>query len=260
MDKIVQTVRKSFNSNVTLTLKWRKDNLNALMRLLDENEKELCDALKKDLNKHSHETVIMEFGVIKNGIVNSLNNLDKWVQPQKQTPIIQARGLYSTYIQSQPYGVALIIGAWNYPYQVLLVPLVGAIAAGCCAVLKPSELSAHSSALLENLWPKYFDRNFINIINGGVKETTELLQQRFDFIFYTGNTAIGKVIMEAASKYIFENCISNKFFNKQHISRHLTPVCLECGGKSPVYIDSTADLETTAKRLLWGRFVNAGQT
>ncbi len=109
------------------------------------------------------------------------------------TPVIQARGLYSTYIQPQPFGVALIIGAWNYPYQVSLVPLVGAISAGCCAIIKPSELSAHSSELLETLWPKYFDRNFINIVNGGVKETTELLDQKFDFIFYTGNTAIGKV-------------------------------------------------------------------
>ena len=201
MNKIVQTVRKSFNTQETLSLKWRRDNLMSLMKLIDENEKALCDALKKDLNKPEHETVIMEFGVIKNGIVNSLNNLEKWMQPEKKTPIIQARGLYSAYVQPQPYGVTLIIGAWNYPYQVLLVPLVGAISAGCCAILKPSELSQNSSELLESLWPKYFDRNFINIVNGGVKETTELLQEKFDFIFYTGNTAIGKVIMQAASKY-----------------------------------------------------------
>lgn len=201
MDKIVQTVRNSFNTHKTLSLEWRRQNLMSLMRMLDENEAELCQALRKDLNKPEHETIILELGVIKNSIINTLNNLEKWTKPERKTPIFQVRSLYTTYVHPQPLGVALIIGAWNYPYQVSLVPLVGAISAGCCAIVKPSELSQHSSELLEKLWPKYFDRNFINLVNGGVKETTELLEQKFDLIFYTGSTMVGKLIMQAAAKY-----------------------------------------------------------
>ena len=121
MERLVKTVnalRSTFNTNKTLSLKWRKEQLNALMRLIDENERVLCDALQKDLKKNDHETIIMEFGVIKNSIINTLNNIDKWAQPEQVTPVFQAKYLYNTYIQPQPYGVSLIIGAWNYPYQV----------------------------------------------------------------------------------------------------------------------------------------------
>ncbi len=121
MEKIVKTVngvRNCFNTNKTLSLKWRKEQLNALMRLIDENEKDLCDALQKDLKKNDHETFIMEFGVIKNGIINTLNNLDTWARPEQVTPPFQVKYVYKTFIQPQPYGVSLIIGAWNYPYQV----------------------------------------------------------------------------------------------------------------------------------------------
>lgn len=210
MENIVNNLRKSFNTHVTKSIKWRKEQLHALERLIDENKEALCNALKQDLNKADHETIVMELGLIKNSITHSLHNLEYWMTPQKQTPIIQARSLYSTYIDHQPLGVCLIIGAWNYPYQLALVPLVGAIVAGNCALVKPSELSPKSSELLEKLWPKYFDSNYIALVNGGIDETTALLKQRFDYIFYTGNTNVGKIIMEAASKF-------------------MTPVTLECG-------------------------------
>ena len=119
MELIVKTIRSSFNSRATLSLKWRMQQLNSLLRLIDENQVALCEALKKDLNKPSHETITFEFGLVKNAVVHTMNNLEAWMQPQKKAPIIQARFNYSTYIQSQPYGVALIIGAWNYPYQLL---------------------------------------------------------------------------------------------------------------------------------------------
>jgi len=241
MDSLVRKLRGSFKTNETKSVKWRKENLLALKRLINENEKELCDALKADLNKHEQETISMEIGIINNSIVHALNNLDDVVKAKKVKPIIQGRALYSTYVQSQPYGVVFIIGAWNYPYQLTLVPLVGAIACGNCALVKPSELSVNSAALLEKLWPKYFDESFIALANGGIAETTELLKQRFDYIFYTGSTAVGKIIMQAASQ-------------------HLTPVTLECGGKSPTYVDETADLNLAAKRILWGKLANAGQT
>jgi len=241
MEKVVKLLRKSFNSNLTRELKWRKDQLLAIQNLIDENQEDLCEALKKDLNKPSHETIIMEFGLIKNAITHALNNLDYWAKPQKATPILQARALYSAYTQYQPLGVVLIIGAWNYPYQLVFVPLVGAIASGNCALVKPSELSSNSSQLLEKLWPKYFDTEFIALVNGGVQETQEILRQRFDYIFYTGNTQVGKLIMQAAAHY-------------------MTPVTLECGGKSPTYVDDSVDLDVAAKRIAWGKFSNSGQT
>lgn len=231
MEYLVGKLRTSFKTNETKCIKWRRDNLLALQRLLDENKSELCDALKKDLHKHELETTGMEFGVIKNGITHALNHLDSHVKVKKVHPIIQGR----TYVQNQPYGVVLIIGAWNYPYQLSLVPLIGAIACGNCAIVKPSELSPNSAALLEKLWPKYFDTSFIALVNGGITETTKLLSIRFDYIFYTGSTAVGKIIMKAASEF-------------------LTPVTLECGGKSPTYVDASADLDLVAKRILWGKW------
>ncbi len=241
METLLHKLRASFKTNETKSVKWRTENLLALQRLINENKNELCDALKADLNKHEQETIGMELGIINNSIVYALKNLDDVVKPRKVNPIIQGRTLYSTYVQNQPYGVVFIIGAWNYPFQLTLVPLVGAIACGNCALVKPSELSANSSKLLEKLWPKYFDESSIALVNGGIEETTELLKLRFDYIFYTGNTAVGKIIMKAASQY-------------------LTPVTLECGGKSPTYIDESADLNLAAKRILWGKLANAGQT
>jgi aldehyde dehydrogenase (NAD+) len=241
MEAIVKTLRKSFNSNTTKDLKWRLQQLAAVERLIDENSADLIEALKKDLNKPAHETILMEFGMIKNAITYISKNLATWTQPQKIAPPLQHRAFYACYTTYQPLGVALIIGAWNYPYQLVLVPLVGALAAGNCAVVKPSELTPNSSKLLEKLWPKYFDTDYISLVNGGVEETTELLKQRFDHIFYTGNTHVGKIIMKAAANY-------------------MTPVTLECGGKSPVYIHESATIDVTVKRLIWGRFANAGQT
>lgn len=241
MEAIVNNLRKSFNSNATRDIKWRLQQLAAVERLIDENQSELIDALKKDLNKSAHETIVFEFGLIKNAITHTAKNLHSWMQPQKELPIIQARAMYATYTVYQPLGLSLIIGAWNYPYQLVFVPLVGSLASGNVCVVKPSELSPNSAKLLEKLWPKYFDSNFVALVNGGVEETTELLKQRFDHIFYTGNTAVGKIIMRAASNF-------------------MTPVVLECGGKSPCYIHESADLNVSVKRIVWGKFANAGQT
>lgn len=241
MEITIGKLRATFKTNETKDLKWRKKNLLALQRMINENQSELCEALKKDLNKPELEVIGMEFGLIMNSITYALNHLEQMSKPRKVTPIIQGRALYSTYVQNQPYGVVLILGAWNYPYQLTLVPLIGAIACGNCALVKPSELSQNSAQLLEKLWPKYFDSASIALINGGVEETTAMLKMRFDYIFYTGSTAVGKIIMKAASEY-------------------LTPVTLECGGKSPTYVDTSADLNLAAKRILWGKLANAGQT
>ncbi|KAJ8929821.1 hypothetical protein NQ314_017419 [Rhamnusium bicolor] len=145
------------------------------------------------------------------------------------------------FIYPEPYGVVLIIGPWNYPFMILISPLIGAIAAGNCVILKPSEIAPNTAQLVEKLVPKYLDTNCYHVINGGVPETTQLLEQRFDYIFYTGNSNVGKIVHKAASNY-------------------LTPVTLELGGKSPVYLDETADIDLAAARILWGKCINAGQS
>lgn len=183
MEAVVSTLRKSFASRTTYSYEWRKTQLQAVQRLLDENKEELCEALRHDLHKPSQETITMEMGIITNAITYALKNLHSWMRPQKVNPIIQARALYSFYTQHDPLGVVLIIGAWNYPLQLTLVPLVGALAGGNCAVLKPSELSPKTAETLEKLWPKYFDKDYIALVNGGIPETTDLLKQRFVLIF-----------------------------------------------------------------------------
>lgn len=241
MEPIVQSIRKSFMTNVTHDIKWRKENLKNILKLINENEKELIEASHKDLKKPKMESSVFEFSLIRGAVQQALDHIDVWTKPQKVSPPLQLKPSYSTWIQPQPYGTVLIMGAWNYPYQLLFMPLVGAIAAGNCSICKPSDLSPNSSELLETLFPKYFDKNFIRCVNGGIPETTDLLAQKFDYIFYTGSTMIGKIVMQAAAK-------------------HMTPVTLECGGKSPVYVDASADFEVTANRICWGRFANAGQT
>jgi len=198
MDEIVNKLRKSFNTHETKTEKWRREQLMAIDRMLDEHKDEFCEANKLDLNKAAHETITAEIGLTKNAITFALHNLSTYMKPQKTTPIIQVRALYSTYVQYQPYGVVLVMSAWNYPLQLLLIPMIGAIACGNCVLAKPSEISGNMANLFEKLWPKYFDSNYIALVNGGINETTELLKQRFDYIFYTGSTPVGKIIAAAA--------------------------------------------------------------
>ncbi|XP_025090313.1 aldehyde dehydrogenase family 3 member B1-like isoform X4 [Pomacea canaliculata] len=238
--KMIQGLRSIFRTGRTRSLKWRLAQLNSLIKLLDENGEKICQALFEDLHKHNMESYVMEINMCKNDAVFNINNLRSWMQPQ-QVPKGLLNKMDDAYIRYEPYGTALIIGAWNYPIQVTLLPLIGAIAAGNCVVLKPSELAPKVATLLEELIPKYLDQECIKVVNGGIPETTLLLEQRFDIIFYTGNTTVGRIVMAAASKYV-------------------TPVVLELGGKSPVFIDGNADMNVVARRIAWGKFCNAGQT
>lgn len=241
MEEIVTRLRKSYGTGTTQGYEWRVKQLKAIERLLDENYAAVVDALKKDLSKPEQETGLVEIGVIKNSITYALKHLREWMQPVKEKPPLKVKPIYSLYTMYQPLGVVLIIGAWNYPLQLTLVPLVGALASGNCAILKPSELAPATAQLLEKLWSKYFDSEFVALVNGGIPETTDLLKQRFDHIFYTGNTMVGKIVMKAAANF-------------------MTPVTLECGGKSPCYVDQSANMTVSVKRILWGKYSNAGQT
>ena len=177
---------------------------------------------------------------IKAEIDYAIKHIKSWISPQKASiPLEQLPGFGRIY--AEPLGVVLIVGAWNYPLQLILAPLVGAIAAGNCAILKPSEIAPHTSHILAEMLPKYFAPAYIAVIEGGSEISQQLLAEKFDHIFFTGGTAVGKIVMAAAAK-------------------HLTPVTLELGGKSPCIVDSDINIENTARRITWGKFLNAGQT
>ena len=229
-----------FKSHITHDLTWRKKQLLQIKKLVTDNEQQCLDALKADLGKPTLEAWITEVSYVAGDVDHMVKHLNKWAKKRKvSTPVVAQPG--RSYIQPEPQGTVLIMGAWNYPLQLVLAPLVAVIAAGNCAVIKPSELSPATSALLAKLIPQYLDKEAVSVIEGGVEETTELLTYPFDHIMYTGNGQVGRIVMTAAAK-------------------HLTPVTLELGGKSPVYIDKTADLTITAQRLAWGKWMNAGQT
>ncbi|XP_057324000.1 aldehyde dehydrogenase, dimeric NADP-preferring isoform X2 [Microplitis mediator] len=237
---MVQKTRDAFYSGKTRALKWRIHQIKQLRRMLEENVEQFHSALKSDLRRSKFENCCLEIDYTLNEITHMLRHIKEWSAVEKP-PKDLVNILDSPEIHKDPYGVVLVIGAWNYPLQLLLVPVIGAIAAGNCVIMKPSEVSPATADTIARLVPKYLDTECYHVVLGGVAETSELLKQKFDYIFYTGSGNVGKIIREAANKY-------------------LTPVTLELGGKSPVWIDNTADLDITVKRVLWGKFINAGQT
>ncbi|KAF2896543.1 hypothetical protein ILUMI_09634 [Ignelater luminosus] len=238
--EIVATARKAFNSGRTKSLEFRERQLRNFLRLFEENTPEILKALSSDLRKSKQEAVMSETAFVVGECQTLLENFKTWARPERPS-----KGLVNIMdellIYNDPYGVVLVIGAWNYPIQVTLLPVAAAIAAGNCVVIKPSELAPATAQLMADLVPKYLDNECYPVILGGPKETAELLEERFDYIFFTGSTRIGKLVHAAANKY-------------------LTPVTLELGGKSPVYLDSSADIDVAARRILWGKCLNAGQT
>jgi len=236
---VIAPLRAAFNGGVTRDLAWRQDQLAALERMMVENETAIAEALKADLGKPFGEASTAEIDLVRKEAAHARKHLRGWSRPQRtSTPIAIQPG--KSFIEAAPYGVTLIIGAWNYPFQLVLAPLVGAIAAGNCAVIKPSELAAQSSALLKQLVERYLDPRAFVVVPGDADVSTALLAQPFDLIFYTGGERVGRVVMAAAAK-------------------HLTPVVLELGGQNPCIVDETADLAVAARRIVWGRFLNAGQ-
>ncbi|XP_035434771.2 aldehyde dehydrogenase, dimeric NADP-preferring isoform X1 [Spodoptera frugiperda] len=236
----VERARDAYNRGVTRPLKWRLQQLKNLLRMYEENQNAMIEALRKDLRRSKMESVMLEVAYLINDLRSIIHNLEDWAKPEKPEKGF-VNMLDDVVIYHDPYGVALVIGAWNYPLQLLLLPMSGAIAGGNAVIVKPSELATACAAFVAEMVPKYLDNDAIIVVEGGPQETTELLKQKFDYIFFTGGTSIGKIVYEAAVK-------------------NLTPVTLELGGKSPVYIDNTADIMITTKRVLWGKFINAGQT
>jgi aldehyde dehydrogenase (NAD+) len=233
-------LRTTFDAGITKPYAWRVSQLRALKRLLVDDGAELEAALLQDLRKNPDESLLTEINLVVAEIDHALKHLRRWLRPSRvAVPALIAPA--SAEILNEPLGVVLVIAPWNYPVQLLLNPIVGALAAGNAVVAKPSELAPATSATLARLIAKHLDGRAVAVVEGGVDETTALLRERFDHIFYTGSARVGRIVLEAAAV-------------------HLTPVTLELGGKSPVYVDDTTDLRVAARRIAWGKFMNAGQT
>ncbi|MEV5145659.1 aldehyde dehydrogenase family protein [Streptomyces sp. NPDC052727] len=238
---IVARLRATFAAGRTKPVEWRTGQLRRLRAMLSERGADLAAALDADLGKSSAEAYRTEIDFTVREIDHTLEHLADWLRPER-APVPAHLGADATaWTQYDPLGVVLVIAPWNYPAQLLLAPMVGALASGNAVVAKPSELAPATSAALAELIPAYLDTDAVAVVQGGVPETTALLAERFDHIFYTGNGAVGRVVMRAAAE-------------------HLTPVTLELGGKSPVFVDRGTDLDTVADRLARGKFLNAGQT
>lgn len=234
--------KEFFYTNKTKNIDYRINTLKKLKSIIKENEDKILDALNKDLNKSKFEAYATEIGMVYEEINLHIKKLKSWSKVEKvSTPISYFPG--KSYIYKEPYGVSLIIGPFNYPFQLIILPLIGAISAGNCAIIKPSENTPNTGLLIQDLINKNFDKGYINVVNPlGSKETVSyLLDLKFDYIFFTGSVNVGKIVMEKASK-------------------NLIPVTLELGGKSPCIVDKDCNLKLAAKRIVWGKFLNAGQT
>lgn len=238
---IISKQREFFATGKTLSLDFRIEQLKKLKTLIQVHEADINEALLADLHKAPAEAYISEIMIVIEEIDYILKNLPTWIKPRKASTPFPLLFPGRSYVYHEPHGVALIIAPWNYPFQLIMSPLIGAICAGNCAIIKPSELAANTANIITKIINDNFSADYITAINADPTETNLLLQEKFDYIFFTGGMQIGKIIMAAAAK-------------------HLTPVTLELGGKSPCIIDETADLDFAARRIVWGKFMNAGQT
>lgn len=235
-----QSQKTFFDSNSTKSIVFRKKQLRKLLHVLQQNEELMNEAIYKDLRKSEFEFLETELGLIYSELKYTIDHLKQWAS-KKRVPTNLVNFPASSYIIPEPLGTIFIIGAWNYPFLLSIHPLISAIAAGNTAIVKPSEIAPHSSKVIADLINSNFESNYIYVQEGGVSESTKLLQLQFDKIFFTGSTAVGKIIYEAAAK-------------------NLVPVTLELGGKSPCFVFDDAPIDVTAQRIVWGKFINAGQT
>ena len=238
--EILENQKKFFESGKSRDINFIKRKLQQLKNSILKNEEVIYSALYKDLKKSKFEAYISEIGILISEIDLVIKNIDKWSKP-KTIRSSMLNFPSNDFIISEPYGCTLVIAPWNYPFQLAVSPIISAIASGNTVVLKPSEITKHTGEIIKTLLSDIFEENHLKVVLGGVPETTQLLNLRWDYIFFTGSVEVGKIIAKAASK-------------------HLTPCTLELGGKNPCIVDSTANLKLSAKRLVWGKFLNAGQT
>ena len=240
VENMIAQQRQFYFSRATKDVDFRKEQLLNLKATILKYEKEVLDALYLDLRKSEFEAYATELGIVLDSISYMVKHVDEWMKPEAvKTPIHLQMG--KSFIVREPYGVTLIIGPFNYPFQLVMEPLIGAIIGGNTAIVKPSETSVHTAAIVKKIIEETFDSSFVRVVEGEKDEVTALIHASFDYIFFTGSVAVGKVVARAAAE-------------------RLTPIALELGGKSPAIVDQTANLEVAAKRLAWGKFTNTGQT
>lgn len=240
IQEIVKKQREYFKTGVTTPVSFRLNALKKLRKAILTNESRILTALKQDLNKSEAESYMTEIGMVLEEIKTLVKHTPKWAAAKYvKTPIAQFYG--RSFILSEPYGVVLVMSPWNYPFQLSITPLVGALAAGNCVILKPSAYAPEVSQVMADILSECFPAKYVAVVGGGRQENQELLEQKFDYIFFTGGVEVGKLVMEKAAK-------------------HVTPVSLELGGKSPCIVDKTADLKLAAKRIAFGKLLNSGQT
>ena len=240
IDHIFEVQKRYFATGATLDIKFRKAQLDKFYKALKQWEKRICDALWTDLHKSYEEAYLTETSIVLSEIKEARANVGRWSRREMKLPTMAVLPSMS-YVVKEPLGTALIVSPWNYPVQLLLCPLVGAIAAGCNAILKPSPYVPHVSQVIADMMVETFSPEYIAVVQGNREVNARLFEHPFDLIFYTGSPAVAHTVMEAAA-------------------RHLTPVVLELGGKSPCIIDRTANIEIAAKRIAWGKTLNSGQT
>ena len=238
--KLLQEQKSFFASQQTKDISFRKEMLKKLQKELIKRESDIIKALYSDFKKSEYEAVLTETSIVLGELKMTLSKINSWAKTKRVLPSL-LNFPSSAKIYKEPFGTVLIISPWNYPYQLAFAPLIGAIAAGNTAVLKPSELTPHTSAITKEIVEADFDKKHAVVIEGGIETSKELLTQRWDYIFFTGSVSVGKIIAKSAAEY-------------------LTPVTLELGGKSPCVIDESANIKLAAKRIVWGKFVNGGQT
>lgn len=240
INEVIENQRLFFNTNQTKEISFRTEQLKKLNQLLVQYEAEMIDAIHQDFGKSEFDVYTTEFGILYSDISVALKNIKKWSK-WKRVRTNMTNFPAKSYIVTEPFGVSLVIGAWNYPYQLSLAPVIAALAAGNTVLLKPSELPENTSKVMAKMINDNFDPRILKVVEGGVDITTELLNNKFDKIFFTGSVPVGKIVYQAAAK-------------------HMTPVTLELGGKSPAIVAADCDLDVTVKRLVWAKFLNAGQT
>lgn len=240
ISKIIQDQKNYFASQQTKNISFRKKQLKKLLKEITKREKDIVRALYLDFKKSEYESVMTETSIVISELKKAIKNIHTWSKPQSVMPAF-LNFPSSSKIYKEPYGTVLIIAPWNYPYQLAFAPLVGAIAAGNTVILKPSELTPNTSRISKEIIEAIFDKNHVSVIEGGVEVSTKLLSQRWDYIFFTGSVQVGKIVAKAAAQF-------------------LTPITLELGGKNPCIIDETANIKLAAKRIVWGKLINGGQT
>lgn len=239
-ESLISSQHAFYFTGQTKSAAFRKEMLWKLKQAIESHEQAIFKALHRDLGKSQFESYVTEIGFVISSITYMMEHLEEWMKPEAvKTPIHLQPA--SSFIIREPYGSVLIIGPYNYPFQLVMEPLIGAIAGGNCAVIKPSETAVHTAAIVKKILTETFPSEYISVIEGERDETAVLIHASFDYIFFTGSAEVGKIVMKAAAE-------------------RLTPITLELGGKSPALVDQTADLSKAAERIVWGKFINNGQT